>query len=103
MEDNFNKLYEEFLRIAESGDEDAAKKFLADHVNEFPEKTRDEILFAFFEEALLKKADAITGRATMQQQGMDAIALLQKAKKDLENDARIDELQSSLGGGETAV
>ncbi len=103
MEDNFNKLYEEFLRIAESGDEDAAKKFFADHVNEFPEETREEILFAFMEEALLKKADSITGSATVKQGGVETIEALIKAKKDLENDARIDELQNSLGGGSAAA
>ena len=91
------ELYNEFLRISESGDEGAARAFLTERLAEFPEETRDEIVLAFFEEALLKNADAIQAKAAIQQEGMDALLEIQKAKREFESNARIDELKGTLG------
>ena len=89
-------LYNEFLRISATGDEAAARAFLSEHIAEFPEETRNEILFAFVEEGLLKTAEAVRENATLQEQGVGTVTKLQGAKKELENDARIDELKTSL-------
>lgn len=89
--------YNEFLRISEAGDEAAARTFLSEHLAEFPEETRDAILFASLEEALLNRADAIKENATLQQEGLDAFTQLKNAKSEFEREARIDELKSNLG------
>ena len=91
-----SELYNEFLRIADSGDETAAREFLSKRLADFPQETQDEIVFAFMEEAILKRAEAIADNAALQKEGIDSIDQLEKAKKDLENDARIDELKGSL-------
>jgi len=91
------ELYDEFLRISDTGDEAAARGFLSEHLAEFPEETRDAILFASFEEALLKHAEAIRGNAALQQEGLDAFSGLQHTKNEIERKARIDELKGNLG------
>ncbi len=91
------ELYDQFLQIARAGDEEAAKKFLADHLNEFPEETRNEILFAFYEQAVLKQADEVATDVAMKQEGLEALTVLEKAQKDIDNEIRIEELKEGLG------
>ena len=51
---NQEELYNSFIALVEKGDEDAARMFLVDHLNEFPEEMRKEIAFAFFVDAVKK-------------------------------------------------
>ena len=67
---DFKKLYEQFRQVVLSGAEDEAKKFLADHLKEFPEKMQGEILLAFFEEGLSKTLEDKKKIADFQKQGL---------------------------------
>ena len=48
----FRSLYQQFYSVVQSGDEDAAKRFLIEHFTEFDEDVQGELLSAFFEEAV---------------------------------------------------
>lgn len=91
------ELYDQFRQISETGDEEAAKKFLEQHLNEFPEETRDEILFALFEDSLVQQANAVNENTLLKEHGIAALDTLQSAKKELENDLRVEELKDTLG------
>lgn len=79
---NQEELYNSFIALIESGDEDAAKKFLIDHLNDFPEETRKEIAFAFFVEAVNK--EAVISEA--QKKGIEIMKSLDEVEEIL-NDA----------------
>ncbi len=74
---DFTQLYEEFRQVVLRGAEDEAKKFLADHLKEFPEKMQGEILLAFFEEGLSKTLEDKKAILDFQKQGLGVM-------KDLE-------------------
>jgi len=50
------ELYNSFMALVEKEDEAAAKQFLIDHLNDFPEEVRKEIAFTFFTDAVKKEA-----------------------------------------------
>lgn len=52
---NKEELLNSFIALIEKGDEDAARMFLVDHLNEFPEEMRKDIAFAFFVDAVKKE------------------------------------------------
>lgn len=91
MNNTFLDLYNEFLVYVEKNDEEGARKFLIDNLQKFPEEVRDKLTFAFFEEALMKKANDINDISEIQEQGLDAIKQIDKAKKILEEKAKIEE------------
>ncbi len=76
---DFKKLYEEFRQVVLRGAEDEAKKFLADHLKEFPEKMQGEILLAFFEEGLSKTLEDKKAIADFQRQGLGVMKDLEMA------------------------
>ena len=49
-------LMKEFSEVVALGDEDAARKFLADNLKKFPQDVQDKIISAFFQEALSKES-----------------------------------------------
>ncbi len=94
---DFNQLYEEFLKIADSGDEAAAQKFLSDHLAEFPENVQEELIFAFMKDAYIKRGQAIEENAQLQQQGLKAIEEMVAEKKVIEEEGKIGEIKEGLG------
>ena len=91
------ELYEEFLRLAEAGDENAARAFLTDRYKDFPEEMQEKVMFAFFSEAVTKRAAEIEGVTKIQQEGMEMLTKLIAEKKKLEDQLRIDDLKKTLG------
>lgn len=53
---NEKELYNLFVELVEKGDEDAARQFLIDHMNDFSEEVRKNIAYAFFVDAINKEA-----------------------------------------------
>jgi hypothetical protein len=82
-------IYKDFLAVVDKGDEKAARDFLVTNINKFPEEVRDEIIFAFFEEALIKKASEEKMITEFQKQGLEEIKMLEKAKKIVEAKAKM--------------
>jgi hypothetical protein len=93
---SFNELYADFQKIAVNGTEEETRQFLIDHLNEFPEDVRDQIIFAFFEEGLQNTVEAQDLIADFQQAGLETVQVLEKIKRMLEDKKRELELKESL-------
>ncbi len=96
MNDTFIALYKEFMVYADKGDEAGARKFLVDNLKKFPEEVQEKITFAFFEEALMDKTKGMKEVAEMQKEGLEAMSQIGKAKKVLEDQIKIKDLQAKL-------
>ncbi|MDE2188738.1 MAG: hypothetical protein KGJ35_03370 [Patescibacteria group bacterium] len=90
------KIIEEFMKLVDGGDEAAAKTFLADHINEFPEDVQKKITAAFFWDALAQKSDEIEQRAAVQKALLAEFADLEKAEKQLGDARKAEEIKSDL-------
>jgi len=96
MSDTFSDLYNEFMVFVEKGDEAGARKFLIDNLQKFPEEVQEKLTFAFFEEAMTNEAQGIKDVAQIQEQGLEAISQIEKAKKILEEKKKIEDLRQNL-------
>ena len=83
---NQEQLYNSFIAFVEQGDEEGARAFLVDHLNEFPEETRKEIAFAFFVDAVKKEA-----------------AVSEAQKKGIEIMKSLDEVEALLADASKAA
>ncbi|MFA6077005.1 MAG: hypothetical protein WC735_02935 [Candidatus Paceibacterota bacterium] len=96
MSDTFIDLYNEFLGYVNKDDEAGARKFLVDNLQKFPEEVQEKLTFAFFEEALMSEVKGVKEIAEMQKQGLEAMSQIDKAKKILEDQAKIKDLKAKL-------
>ncbi len=92
-----SELYEEFLRMMDTGDEATVRAFVIEHFNEFPEETQEELATIFIEEALEARAGGIQARAALQDDALKALAAVESEEKELADQARIEELKGQLG------
>lgn len=76
----FDELYSEFQKIVASGDEATARKFLTDHMTEFPEDIQGKIALAFLEEGLQKRNDDAKRIVKFQNVGISLLRDLEVAK-----------------------
>lgn len=90
------QLYSEFLQLAEAGDEVAARKFLTDHLADFPQETREKLVFAFFEEALEAKAKEAEAVHTAREEGLETLKKLIQEQKAVDNALKIIDLENGL-------
>ncbi|PIR83767.1 hypothetical protein COU18_03795 [Candidatus Kaiserbacteria bacterium CG10_big_fil_rev_8_21_14_0_10_51_14] len=90
-------LTKQFDTLVQAGDEKAARAFLVENLQEFPQDMREKIILAFFAEAAVTQADEIGAKADIQKEGADALDILSQARAELENAQRITELQDQLG------
>ncbi len=51
------KLYNDLQQVIAGGNEEAIKKFVMDHITEFPEDVQGKLMLGFFEEGLNKAND----------------------------------------------
>lgn len=92
------ELYDAFADIVETGDEAAARAFLAEHINEFPEETRNELISTFLTEAISEEARTIEARAEFQKEVLAALDDVKGARNEIENQKRIEELKQQVKG-----
>jgi len=92
----FEELYAELMDLIEAGDEAKAREFLTDHLTEFPEEVQNKIAFAFFEEAVVNQAEEETAIRDFQKEGIETMTQLEKLKKGLENDQKVQDLRKDL-------
>lgn len=90
------QLYDEFMRIAETGHEQAAEKFLNDHLSEFPEDTRNEIISTYISDTLANAAGEVRVRAEAQSAVLDALDDAKGARNEIANQQRIQDLKQQL-------
>ena len=96
MDTNFLNLYNEFVELTQKGDMEAAKDFLNLHYKDFPQELQDKITFAFFEESLVNESNKVMAVNEVQKQGLEAMDAIEKAKKAMEEQAKILDLQDDL-------
>ncbi len=89
-------LMKEFSEVVALGDEDAARKFLADNLKKFPQDVQDKIISAFFEEALSKKAADLHAVLDFQKEGIAAISDLEQGKRKLEDKQKLLDLKEGI-------
>jgi hypothetical protein len=95
--DATKSLRDEFMKVVETGNEQAAKDFIIDHLKEFPEEVQTKIISAFFFDALDKEADGIEKRAALQKEALSVFADIEKAEKTLGDEKKKMELRTGLG------
>jgi hypothetical protein len=86
----------EFSEVVARGDEKAAREFLVNNLKQFPQDVRDKITFAFFEEALSKKAAGLHAVADFQKEGLKAVNDLEQGKRQLEDKQKLLDLKESI-------
>jgi len=89
-------LHTQLQALLEQGDEEAARKFIDDHVNEFSPDAQQKIALALFEEALDEEAAVRAVRDNVQEQGLRAAAILDSGLKNLEDQIKITEIREKL-------
>ena len=92
-----DSLKEQFLKIVESGDEKATKRFLITHIKEFSEETQDGILTTFFEDALQKKAGDINRVTTIQKNLLAELEEMEKVEQTITDKKKESEVKEQLG------
>ncbi|HVY36020.1 MAG TPA: hypothetical protein VG982_01970 [Candidatus Paceibacterota bacterium] len=90
------ELYNQFKAFVDAGDEKGARAFLAEHINEFPEDIRDNIAFAFFEEAVQNDTEGIVENAQIQQEGAHLLEELDKVEAMLEDAKKATEIKDTM-------
>ncbi len=90
------ELREAFENIVNTGDEAQARKFIIDHLKEFPEKMQDSLTVAFLEEALAKKNAEDNFLLEFQKEGVSTLDTLEKAKQDLEKSSKLAEIKENI-------
>ena len=91
------ELLDGFMAIAERGDEAAAEQFLRDHLQEFPEETRDQIISAYVKDAIRSEAAEIEARGEAERDAIAADDDIKAAHKEVQNQAQIAALKEQLG------
>jgi len=90
-------LQDEFAKITLTGDEAAARKFLADHLKEFPKDAQDKIVTALFVDAVGKAADQVDEKVKLQKEALSVLADIEKAEKTLNDEKKKVALKAGLG------
>ncbi len=87
---------DEFITIIETGDEDAARRFLLKHANEFPEEIRNSIAADFFEEVLSGRLRKEESNAALLKSALSIMKEIDKARKELEKKKKLLEIKKDL-------
>jgi hypothetical protein len=95
---NIVELYEQLIQIANSGDEEAVRKFLIDNFEAWPEEVQRELVGYFFEEGLSKTAEDLSLLTDYQKQFVEIYDILEKTKRRLEDKLREYEIKEELLG-----
>lgn len=89
---NQEELYNSFIALVEEGDEEKARAFLIDHLNEFPEETKKEIAFAFFVDAVKKDATV----SEVQKRGLEIMKDLDEIKIILDDASKAASIKEQI-------
>ncbi len=93
---SFIELYEEFRKLVENADEGMAKKFLTDNFSQFPQEVQDEIISAFFEEALSSTNEEEGVISDFQTKGLETVRMLERLKQSLEDKLQVLKLKGDI-------
>jgi hypothetical protein len=85
-------------KLIEVGDEKAVRAFVIEHIKEFPEETRNQIIFAFFTEAMENDTKAKQALAGIIGQGLDELKQINKDLANLGDKKAILDVQKKIQG-----
>ncbi len=90
------QLIDQFLAVVENGTEEDARAFLVDHLQEFPEESRNRIIAAFLEDAIVKTAtdDALIG--AFKKEGLETARAMTAAREEMERQATMEEIKKDI-------
>ena len=90
------QLINQFLAVVENGTEEDARAFLVDHLQEFPAESRDGIIAAFLEDAIMKTAadDALVD--AFKKEGLETARAMTAAKEEMDKQAKMDGLKKDI-------
>lgn len=86
-------LLDQFLAVVNEGDEEKARKFLLEHLKEFPEESRSAIITAFVEDAVAKQTEDDSLIAGLKSEGLETARAMTAFKKEAEKKAKLDEIR----------
>lgn len=86
------ELHEAFVGFVNSGDEAGARKFLIEHLNDFPEDMKKDIAFAFFLDAVEKDS----GNREFERSALDLMKELDKTEEILEEAQKVASLREEM-------
>ena len=89
-------LFQGFTELLQKGDEVGARKFLIEHLKEFPQDIQDTIIGEFVEEAIMKKASDDKAVADFEGSAGEAITVLAKMKREIEKKIKLAEIKKSM-------
>lgn len=96
MENNFFSLYQQFKDVAAAGNEEDARKFLIDHLNEFPEDVKNGITLALFEDALNEASAQESAEANLKQESIDVMNALEQSMRILDDKLKVLDMQEKI-------
>ena len=89
------KLQQELEAVIKTGDEAKFRRFVSEHMREFPKDVQDDIIVALLEEALgQNNTEQLIG--DFQRRGVIALDILGKAQEELEREKKLREIKESL-------
>lgn len=89
-------IYDEFLKIVQTGTEEEAKAFLVTHIKEFPPEEQQAIILAFVQDAAEEKREGAAAVAEFQKEGIDLFQGLDRTKKELERQGAMLDIKENL-------
>ena len=89
---NKTELYNKLLTFLDTNDEQGAKDFLIEHLNDFPEEMRDKIVFYFFSEAVEKEM-AIE---QIKKEGLDLLKKIDQEEQVIHDQQNIKDLKKDI-------
>ncbi|HEY5221368.1 MAG TPA: hypothetical protein VIJ29_04515 [Candidatus Paceibacterota bacterium] len=90
------ELYSTLSRLMEGDDQEAVKKFLIEHIKEFSERDRENILTAFLEDALDKENINDKALLDFQNKAIAAFKRLEAEKAALEKQDKLLEIKENM-------
>lgn len=79
---DFLFLYQQIQTLVAKGEEQEAKAFLIEHLNDFPPELREKIIFAFFYEALEEASEEEKSLEEFRTQTISVLNEIREAKKE---------------------
>lgn len=95
---DIDTLFDSVLSLIDAGDESALRMFVAEHVNEFPEDIRDQVVMFFFKEAVSDHAEGVQAEEELLRESLGLMEELGTLKKAIEDRQAADATLKRLQG-----
>ena len=96
MENNFLSLYRQFKEIMDKGTEEQAEQFLVEHLKEFPEDVKNEIVLSLFENGMNEVIAQDSAMLAFKKEGVETMTALEQAIRILDDKLKVLDLQEKI-------